>query len=247
MSEITIWIKVARLFLPRMGHVMASFRGHLAFSASLGTALGGLAWWQLGYDPGTAALAAGLTAVGGMMPDLDSDSGVPVREMFNLAGVMIPLVLLRRIISMGLEMEEVLVVLGTMYVTIRYGVAYWFKKMTVHRGMFHSVPGMLIAGLLTFLAYKHPQLGPRILLALAVMIGFMSHLLLDELCAVDFRGLKPALNQFAGSALKFGSKSRWATGVTYAILLGLSALVFLDVRPPSTSLPSAPAANIPGK
>src|SRR5262245_15236753 len=229
------------------GHVMASFRGHLAFSASLGAALGGLSWWQLGHDPGTAALAGGLTAVGGMMPDLDSDSGVPVREMFNLAGVMIPLVLLRRIISYGLEMEQVLVVLGVMYVTIRYGVSYWFKKMTVHRGMFHSIPGMLIAGMLTFLAYKHPQIGPRILLSVAVMIGFLSHLLLDEICAVDFRGLKPALNQFAGSALKFGSKSRWATGVTYAILLGLGALVFLDVRPPNTGIPmNPPAASIPG-
>src|SRR5262249_6860782 len=211
LSEIQNRIILSPGFLPRSARVMASFRGHLTFSASLGAALGGLEWWQLGYDPGTAALAGGLTAVGGMMPDLDSDSGVPVREMFNLAGVMIPLVLLRRIISYGLAMEEILVVLGVMYVTIRYGVAYWFKRMTVHRGMFHSIPGMLIAGLLTFLAYKHPQLGPRILLASAVMIGFLSHLLLDELCAVDFRGLKPALNQFAGSALKFGSKSRWAT------------------------------------
>src|SRR5262249_49813739 len=152
-----------------MGPIMASFRGHLAFSASLGATLGALSWWQLGYDPGTAVLAGGLTAVGGMMPDLDSDSGVPVREMFNLAGVMIPLMLLRRIMSFGLEMEQVLVILGVLYLTIRHGVSYWFKRMTVHRGMFHSIPAMVIAGLLTFLAYHHPDLGPRILLGVAVM------------------------------------------------------------------------------
>ena len=67
--------------IPTDGHVMASFRGHLAFSASLGAALGGLSWWQLGYDPGTAALAGGLTAVGGMMPDLVVN---PLRELVDI-------------------------------------------------------------------------------------------------------------------------------------------------------------------
>jgi LexA-binding, inner membrane-associated putative hydrolase len=222
---------------------MASFRGHLAFSASLGAVFGGLSYWQLGYDWGTAALAAGLTAVGGMLPDLDSDSGVPVREMFGLAAVFIPLVLLRRLIHSGLEAEQILVVVGIFFIGIRYGLSRLFKRFTVHRGMFHSVPAMLIAGMLIFLGYHHPQMGPRVLLAIAVMMGFMSHLLLDELYAVDFRGLKPKLNQFAGSALKFSSKSRPATAITYALLLVLSGLVFLDIRPRS-SPDSAPTVAI---
>src|SRR5262245_44693204 len=225
---------------------MASFRGHLAFSASLGGVLGGLCYWQLGCDWGTSALAAGLTAVGGMLPDLDSDSGVPVREMFGLAAVFIPLVLIRRLIHTGLEAEQILVVVGTLFICIRYGLSRLFKRFTVHRGMFHSVPAMLIAGMLTFLGYHHPQMGPRLLLAIAVMIGFMSHLLLDELYAVDFRGLKPKLNQFAGSALKFSSKSRPATAITYALLLVLSGLVFLDVKPRATS-DTTPTVAIPAQ
>src|SRR5262249_32065217 len=163
------------------------------------------------------------------LPDLDSDSGVPVREMFGLAAVFIPLVLLRRLLHTGLEAEQILVVLGVIFIAIRYGLSRVFKRFTVHRGMFHSIPAMLIAGMMTFLAYHHPQYGPRVLLAIAVMMGFMSHLLLDELYAVDFRGLTPKLNQFAGSALKFASKSRSATAITYVLLLLLSGLVFLDV------------------
>src|SRR5262249_45103268 len=134
---------------------MASFRGHLAFSASLGAVYGGMAFWQLGVDWGTAALAAGLTAVGGMMPDLDSDSGVPVREMFNLAAVFIPLLFLRRLLSLGLNLEQIFVVLGGLYVLIRFGGSRIFKRLTVHRGMFHSIPAMFIAGAMTFLAYHH--------------------------------------------------------------------------------------------
>jgi hypothetical protein len=227
---------------------MASFRGHLAFSASLGAVFGGLSYWQLGYDWGTSALAAGLTAVGGMLPDLDSDSGVPVREMFGLAAVFVPLVLLRRLIHSGLEPEQILVVLGITFIGIRYGLSRVFKRFTVHRGMFHSVPAMLIAGMMTFLGYHHPQYGPRLILAIAVMMGFMSHLLLDELYAVDFRGLKPKLNQFAGSALKFASKSRPATAITYVLLIILSGLVFLDVKPGANSDgPNPPTISVPNQ
>jgi len=221
---------------------MASFRGHLSFSASLGASFGGLAFWQLGFDPSSSLLAAGLTAVGGMLPDLDSDSGVPVREMFSLAGVVIPLMLLGRLVQSGLEPEGVLVALGCMYLGIRYGMRYVFKRLTVHRGMFHSIPGMLVAGLLTFLGYHHAMIAPRVLLAAAVMIGFLSHLLLDELCAVDLRGLRPKLNQFAGSALKFSSKSGWATAMTYGLLVALSLLAFLELKP--TPREPMPTVNV---
>ena len=49
-----------------------------------------------------------------MLPDLDSDSGVPVREMFNLAAVFFPLMFLRGLMKSGLEPEEeILVVVGS--------------------------------------------------------------------------------------------------------------------------------------
>jgi len=39
-------------------------------------------------------------------------------------------------------------------------------------------------------------------LAVGAMIGFLSHLVLDELCSVDLNGWCRRLNQFAGSAVK---------------------------------------------
>src|SRR5262245_10744640 len=99
---------------------MASYRGHLAFSTGLGVVYGGLSWWQLGVDPATAMLGAGLTAVGGLLPDLDSDSGVPVRELFNLAAVIGPLLILRRLIALELSVEQILLALGLAYLAIRY-------------------------------------------------------------------------------------------------------------------------------
>jgi hypothetical protein len=207
---------------------MASYKGHLAFSASLGFVYGGLAHRQLDFDPATAAVGAALTTVGGLLPDLDSDSGVPVRELFSLAAVLVPLLLLRRLINAHFSDEELFVYLGGLYVIIRFGLSRIFKYFTVHRGMYHSIPAMLIAGLVVYLCYHHPQLRTRLFLAVGVMIGFLSHLVLDEMCSIDFHGLTIKLNKYAGSAVKFFSPSFFGTVTAYLILAGLSYLAVLD-------------------
>jgi hypothetical protein len=197
------------------------------FSSALGAVYGGFAAWQLGLDWGPALLGAGLTTVGGLLPDLDSDSGVPVREMFGLFGTVVPLLLLRRLLHHQVPLDEALAIVAGAYVVIRYGLSHVFKRLTVHRGMFHSTPAMLIAGLAVFLLDKGSDMPVRLFLAGGVMIGFLSHLVLDEIFSVDFMGLR--LKKSAGSALKLASKSLPATLTCYAILAALSFLAWRDV------------------
>jgi len=207
---------------------MASYKGHLAFSASLGFVYGGMARNQLEFDPATAFVGATLTTVGGLLPDLDSDSGVPVRELFSLAAVLVPLLMWRRLMNANFSDEDLFLFLAGVYVSIRYGFSRLFKRFTVHRGMFHSIPGMLIAGLIVYLSYQHPSMRTRVFFAVAVMIGFLSHLVLDEMCSVDFQGFTIKLNKYAGSAVKFFSPSIIGTTCTYLILAGLGYLAVLD-------------------
>ena len=98
---------------------MASYRGHLTFSATLAAGYGAAAVWYTGLDWGTIALGAGLTALGGLLPDLDSDSGVPVRELFNFAGTLLPLLLVERLRLSGLAGDQIVVVLIAVYLLIR--------------------------------------------------------------------------------------------------------------------------------
>src|SRR6516225_6224583 len=119
---------------------MSSYRVHLATSSLLGAAWGGAGLWYGHWDWGPVFLGAGLTALGGLLPDLDSDSGVPVREMFSLAAAATPFLLFGRIKSAGYSPEQTLVLLGGIYLLIRYPLAALFKRFTVHRGMFHSLP-----------------------------------------------------------------------------------------------------------
>jgi hypothetical protein len=200
---------------------VANFQGHLTVSASLGLAYGavGVASWQLDWAP--ALLGAGLTTLGGLLPDLDSDSGVPVRELFNLAGAMTPVLLLPRLYEYQLTVDQIIVTVAAVYLLVRFGASQVFKRLTAHRGMFHSLPAMLIAGLAVFLLYHNPNVYVRAYLAGGTMIGFLSHLVLDELFAVDFMGLTPRLNRYAGSALKLWSSSLTATTLTYLILVAM--------------------------
>ena len=207
---------------------MAGFRTHITVSSGLGIVYGGVAVQPMGFPTETAVLAAGLTAVGGMVPDLDSDSGVPVREMFGLAAAVVPLMAIPRLMNMGVSLEGRLAFMLFAYLIIRYGVSRVFKHLTVHRGMYHSIPAMLIAGLLVYLAYHSPHRPTRVLLAVGVMVGFLSHLVLDEIYSVDFNGVRFKLKASAGSAVKLFSPSFVGTTACYLLLGALCYLAYLD-------------------
>jgi membrane-bound metal-dependent hydrolase YbcI (DUF457 family) len=209
---------------------MAGFRTHLGVATACGVGYGAAAVNPLGFHPEAGMLAAGLTAVGGMLPDLDSDSGKPVKELFALAGAVVPLLLLPRLYQMDMSHEGMLAFLVMCYAFVRYGLAWALKRVTVHRGMFHSLPAMLIAGLVVYLAYGSPDRAVRLLLAGGVMLGFLSHLVLDEVYSVDFNGVRLKLKTSAGSALKLFSPSFVGTTVCYTVLGALLVLAYTDYK-----------------
>jgi hypothetical protein len=210
---------------------MASYRGHLTFAGLLGAGYGSLALLEGSWDWGSVLIAAGLTTLGGLLPDLDSDSGVPVRELFSVAAAVTPILLFDRVKSLCQQSsEQTVVVLAAIYLFIRYVLSSLFKSFTVHRGMFHSIPALMIAGLATYLVYPSGDVRRRMFLSGAVMIGFLSHLILDEIYSVDFMGARLRLNKYAGSALKLVSKSWPATLTTYLLLALLAWRVWLVGR-----------------
>jgi hypothetical protein len=207
---------------------MASYRGHLMCSSVLGAGYGSLALFEWNFDWGPIFLAAGLTTLGGLMPDLDSDSGVPVRELFGVVAAITPFLLYDQVRALFVSPERTLVVLAALYLFIRYPLSAAFKRWTVHRGMFHSIPALLIAGLATYLLDPHGNPRVRLFLAGGVMLGFLSHLVLDEIYSVDFTGARLRLNKYAGSALKLASHSWLATLTTYLLLAALAYRAWLS-------------------
>ncbi|MCZ2340695.1 MAG: metal-dependent hydrolase [Bacteroidales bacterium] len=225
---------------------MAGFRMHVTVSTALGIAYGAATVRPMGFGPETAVLATGLTAVGGMLPDLDSDSGRPVRELTSLAAVVAPIMLVPRLIHAGLSHEGVLAVLMALYLIVRYCLPQVIGRLSVHRGMYHSIPAMLIAGLIVYLEYGSPDRHLRIVLAVGVMLGFLSHLVLDEIYSVDINGIRIKLKSSAGSAVKLFSESWGANLACYAMLGVLLFLVWVDLEqnPPAGWLTGHPVATV---
>ena len=124
--------------------------------------------------------------------------------------------------QLGGNTETVLLLAVVSYLAIRFGGAWLLSKLSVHRGMFHSVPAMLIAAEVVFLAYRSDSNTVRLLMAVGIALGFLSHLILDELYAIQWNGLKLELNQFAGSAVKFFGKSFATNAVTWLTLIVLT-------------------------
>src|SRR4029077_19469532 len=117
-------------------------------------------------------------------------------------------------------------------------------RLTVHRGISHSMPTCAVWGAATYLYSPTASPQGRITMAVAVMLGFMSHLLLDEICSVDLRGAR--VNKAFGTAIKFWAPNPWTTLAIYLLLSYLSWGV-IEQWPEDSSVLTAriPAPQMP--
>ncbi|MFN0053765.1 MAG: metal-dependent hydrolase [Planctomycetales bacterium] len=207
---------------------MANYQTHITVSGLLGAGYGLTASFVGGFDGVQGALAGCLTGIAGMLPDLDSDSGRPVREVFGLLAAVAPLVMLSRLEAWGGSRDAALLLAVLLYVAIRFGAATLLNLVAVHRGMFHSVPALMIAAEITYLAYACEQSTVRLLMAVGVALGFASHLILDELYSVKWNGATLQLKASAGSAIKWIGKDWRSNIVAYGILFTFSYAILVD-------------------
>lgn len=209
---------------------MAGYREHISVSGLLGAAYGSAAMFMFGYSLVQSIIAAIFTWVSGMLPDLDSESGKPIRELFGLTAALAPLLLMQHVQSMGVNGDRAMLFCLITYAVVRYGGSWLLAKLTVHRGMFHSIPALLIAAELAFLGYHTAEMRVRILMAVGVGIGFLSHLVLDEMYSVQWDGAKVKLAKSSGSAMKFFGKEALPNGVAMGLLLFLSYATLVEAQ-----------------
>jgi len=195
----------------------------------LGIAYAFAAIFLLGFSAVQAAIAAILTWIAGMLPDLDSESGRPIRELFGVAAALAPRLLLQHVNSAGASTDRAMLFALLLYGGVRYGGAALLGKLTVHRGMFHSIPALLIASQITYLCYHSDDRRVKLLMAAGVGIGFLSHLILDEMYSVQWDGVRIRLKKSAGSALKFFGTEAWPNGLTLGLLMFLTWMTLDDV------------------
>lgn len=197
-------------------------------STVVGIGYGYLGATQYGMPLESCLLAGGLCSVSGMLPDLDSDSGVPLRETTMFASAVVPMLLVDRLQDLGVHREAMVLAAGIVYLFIRFVVAGFFKKYTVHRGMWHSIPAAVSVGLIAYLILHCAQEDIRIYKSMAVFVGFMVHLILDEIWSIEFGIGGIRFKKSFGTAMKFWGNNFLANVSVYGKLGVLVYMAYHD-------------------
>ncbi|QDT02527.1 hypothetical protein K227x_09050 [Rubripirellula lacrimiformis] len=196
---------------------MADFKSHITGSTIVGVGYGywGVSTQSMSLESGM--LACGLCAVSGMLPDLDSDSGIPLRETSMFVAAIVPILMIDRFRDLNFSHEAMALAAMLVYIAIRFIAVECFRRFTVHRGMWHSIPAAAVAGILAYLVMPCPNESIRVFKSCAVVLGFLVHLTMDEIWSIDIRrGFR--LKKSFGTALKFFGPNMLANTAVYAQL-----------------------------
>ena len=195
----------------------------------MGVAYGALGGSLLDLPLPSCALAGGLCGLSGMLPDLDSDTSIPVRETVAFSAAVVPMLMIRRFEALGLSHESIALAGAAVYLFVRFGFGTFLRKSTVHRGMFHSLPAAVIAGLLAFLICHDDDSTVRVFLAAAVFAGYLSHLLLDEYYSIGRTRGAWRLKRSFGTAVKLHGGNVASNAAAYGSLILLGVLALKDM------------------
>lgn len=201
---------------------MADFKTHTV-GAALVSGVAATALFMTGEMSNLAVVGYFLLGVvGGLLPDIDADTSVPLRIAFHVLAVIGGFL---TVFTFGqrLSLVELVILWLACFLTIRYGVFSLFTRITVHRGLIHSLPAGMGFALLAILIAYH-GVGTSALQAwfcgLFVFLGFIVHLLLDEFYSVNLLGMQ--LKRSFGTAFNLGTLSNpYGTLAMYVMLIGL--------------------------
>jgi hypothetical protein len=213
---------------------LGNYRQHITFASFLGVGYAWGAYTLAGIHWMYGSVAALLATLGGLLPDLDSASGVELKGFTGILGVLTALAVWQKMgqVEPPPAFEFHLWAVVCSFVIVRHGLRRVMTRLAVHRGISHSLPTCAVWGALSYLFYPTDNHALRVVMGIAVMIGFLSHLLLDEICSVDLRGAR--VNKAFGTAIKL-----WAPSICPA---GDSVPASGPVRP-AIARPAGPAVN----
>lgn len=171
-----------------------------------------------------------LGTTGGLLPDLDSDHSRSLKAGFFLASVLTAFFAVFRL-APYFSVAELAILWLAVFAGVRYGAFWIFTRLTRHRGLFHSVPAAVLCGLTTAAISHHTfQLAPfpAWLAGLFVTLGYLVHLVLDEIYSIDLGGVR--MRRSFGTALKFFSWNSWRTSVLLYAATGLAFYLAPDLH-----------------
>ena len=217
---------------------MADFKTHWRVGLVTSTSAAfSLSWLKL-CDTKLLPLLVIVGWIGSIIPDIDSDTSRPRRIIFDGLCLVLPPALIYRVpILHASPAYAILFWAGAAWLILK-PLKWSFKRYTKHRGVYHSVPAALIFAALcaTLALHESATRGMQLSVAVIALVGYLTHLALDELWAVDFNGKLPTKKRSFGTALCWRGNQTRDTLLLY-LTLGACARVYWSMWHKSPLVP----------
>ncbi|MBF0380863.1 MAG: metal-dependent hydrolase [Magnetococcales bacterium] len=206
---------------------MAGFKAHF-FTAAVAGGTVATSLLSVGVLTQNSLLLCFAAAIlGGVLPDIDSDTSTVLNVSFTSFSLIISFFILFSQVEQ-LSTVESLLLWFSVFLFFKLFVFNLFTKLTVHRGIFHSIPAAFLSLFFTTTILSRLfELSNQIvwLAGSFLFMGFIIHLLLDELASLNIFSLGGVRKSF-GSAAKLYSADLTATGILY-----LATVLFYTLTP----------------
>ncbi len=204
---------------------MANFTTHIAVGTVVSGALATLTLAADVVAPENLIAVTMAGVLGSVLPDIDLKDSRPSKAMFSGLAVFFSFAVLFSAAGHFSVAELMLLWLGTM-AFVRYGAKAIFHELSYHRGIWHSVLAAAFCGAVTAVVYyyllRRPD-GVAWLAAGFMFIGYMTHLVLDEMYSVDVMDVR--IKSSFGTAVKLIDIKHWGHSLAMAGALGLVILI----------------------
>ena len=210
---------------------MANFPTHIV----VGTVVAGsLATLTLAADviaPENLVAVTMAGSLGSVLPDIDLKDSRPSRALFAGLAVFFSFALLFHF-APKLSIAEMWIMWLATLLFVRYGLHTAFHKTTSHRGVWHTwIAGIACAFatvIIFYYVFDRPD-GVAWLAGGFLLIGFLTHLILDEMYSVDVLGNH--IKRSFGTAFKpIDLRNPWGSA-----LMGAAAVALLFMTPSITT------------
>jgi hypothetical protein len=208
---------------------MANFPTHIAVGTVVSGALATVTVAADMVAPENIVAVTLAGVLGSVLPDIDLKDSRPARAMFAGLGVFFSFAVLFSLERKYSIAEMLVLWLGTL-LFVRYVAKEIFFRFSYHRGVWHSLLALVFCSLITAWVYSKllgRDEGVAWLAAGFMAIGFLTHLILDEIYSVDVMDTR--IKASFGTALKLFDYKHLGHSSAMAVT---AVLVFL-VTPPT--------------
>lgn len=213
---------------------MANYATHIGAGTVVSGALATLTLAADVVSPENLVAVTLACVLGSVLPDIDLRDSRASRLLFSSMAVFVSFCVLFVAAPKYSIVELWIVWLGTL-VFVRYGLQALFHRISVHRGIWHSLLAAVFWAALTAIVFKYVMdrhEGVAWLAGGFMFIGYLTHLVLDEIFSVDFMGRR--IKASFGSALKFfdakhpGHSAGMAIATVLALVMTPSTTAFVE-------------------